>query len=337
MIALHYNVLGRTGLQVSALCLGTMTFGNSGAMWTKIGSSDLSSAQAVVDQAIEAGVNFFDTADSYHEGQSEEILGQALAAHNRDEVVICTKVGFRTGTGPNSRGLSRGHIISAAEASLRRLGTDYIDLYTVHRRDPRTPAEETMAALEDLVRMGKVRYIGVSNWPAWQIADAESAAAQRRGPRFEVCQVNYNLASRDVERELVPFAEAHQVGITAWSPLGGGILTGKYRAGSEGRAATSTIGLPPDTDTAKTETVLQVLDEVARSHETTMAAAALAWLLAQKQVAAAIIGVRDTGQLNGNLAAIGLNLTEDDLTRLSSASALKPEYPAAYNEQTDWQ
>ena len=201
VILMHYNELGQTGLQVSALCLGTMTFGNSGDMWTKIGTSDLADAQTIVDRAVDSGINFFDTADSYHEGQSEEILGLTLAKHTRDELVLCTKVGFRTGPGPNNRGLSRGHIISAAEASLRRLQTDYIDpIRFVHRRDPRTPIAETLAALDSLVRSGKVRYIGVSNWPAWQIADAESAANHGSGSRFEACQVNYSLAVGHIER-----------------------------------------------------------------------------------------------------------------------------------------
>lgn len=334
---MQYNELGRTGLQVSALCLGTMTFGDSNAaMWKQIGTSNLAEAQVIVDRAIAAGINFFDTADSYHEGQSEEVLGQTLAQHQRDEVVICTKVGFRTGPGPNNRGLSRGHIIAAVEASLRRLRTDHIDLYTVHRRDPRTPVDETMAALDELVEAGKVRYIGVSNWPAWQMADAEAAALHGRGARFETCQVNYSLVSRDIERELVPFAQAHQVGITAWSPLAGGVLTGKYRNGSAGRANTSTIGQPSESESDKTEAVLQVLSEVAAKHQTTMGAAALAWLLAQRQVTAAIIGVRNLDQLNGNLSAIDVELTEEDLSRLSEVSALKPEYPAAYNEKTDW-
>ena len=330
---MKYRVLGRTGIRVSELCLGAMTFGGAGGIWQAIGALDESQSAELVRRALDAGVNFFDTADAYANGESETILGKALAAQRR-HVVIATKVAFPMGQGPNDRGLSRGHLLSAAEASLRRLGTDYIDLYQLHTPDKLTPIEETLRALDDLVRAGKVRYVGASNYAAWQVARANTLAGERGWTRFEAVQMNYNLASRDIEREIVPMIRSEQVALLVWSPLAGGVLTGKYGKGGEApvdaRRAAFDIG---PVDYPRVNRILEAARPIAEARGTTLPRVMLAWLLAQDFVTSVIIGAKRMNQLEDNLGAAELQLSGDEVARLSAASELPVEYPGWYLKQ----
>ena len=239
---MRYNTLGRTGLRVSELCLGTMTFGGAGEIWSKIGRLGQGEAEALIRAALDAGINFIDTADVYSEGQSEEITGQALRNLGiaREEVVIATKAFGRTGPGPNGAGASRGHLLDAAKASLKRLQLDHIDLYQIHGTDATTPVEETLDALDQLVRQGLVRYVGVSNWAAWRVAKAQGIAERRGLARIATLQAYYTVVGRDLEREIVPMLDSEGVGLMVWSPLAGGLLSGKYDgegAAADGRRA----------------------------------------------------------------------------------------------------
>ena len=332
---MRYKVLGRTGLKVSELCLGTMTFGGSGATWKAIGSLDERQSSEMIARALEAGINFFDTADGYGDGESETILGKALGSR-RKGVVIATKVGFPTGPGPNERGLSRHHIFDAVDASLRRLATDYIDLYQVHKRDLLTPLDETLGALNDLVRVGKVRYLGLSNFPAWEIMKANDVAATNHWARFESLQAYYNLAARDIEREIVPLLRDQQIGLMVWSPLAGGVLTGKYsREGKPpagARRESFDVG-PVDYD--RVNRVLDVAGEIAHTKKATIPQVTLAWLLAQEAVTSVIIGARRLSHLQDNLGAVAVELTSEDLRRLDESSALPDEYPGWFTKQFD--
>ncbi|CAN5230069.1 aldo/keto reductase [soil metagenome] len=323
---MRYNQLGRTGLLVSELCLGTMTFGSGGGMFAAIGQLGQSDADALVKAAIDAGVNFLDTANVYSNGTSEEVTGQALKnlGIRREDVVLATKVLGPMGSGPNARGASRGHIMDQVKASLARLGTDHIDLYQIHGWDPLTPIEETVRALDDLVRQGHVRYVGVSNWAAWQIAKALGISERLGLARFESTQSYYTLVGRDLERELVPMMRSEQVGLMVWSPLAGGYLSGKYRDGQDGRRAA--FDFPP-VDQTRGGVVLAALDKVAATKGVSVARVALAWLLHQPHVSSVIVGAKRPDQLADNLAAIDVVLDADDLAALDAASALSPEYP----------
>jgi aryl-alcohol dehydrogenase-like predicted oxidoreductase len=326
---MKYRPLGRTGLFVSEICLGTMTFGGRG-MWQAIGQLGQREATALVRTAFEAGVNFIDTADVYSEGESERLLGGALKelGTKRSDVVIATKVRGRTGPGPNAVGLTRGHIMSAVKESLARLGTDYIDLYQIHGADLLTPLDETLRALDDLVRSGAVRYIGCSNLMAWQIMKALGLSAAERWARFETVQAYYSIASRDIEREIVPLLEAEHLGLMVWSPLAGGLLSGKFKrdAGGPNDARRSSFDFPP-VNREHAFAVVDAMRPLAERHGCSVARLALAWLLQQRGVMSVIVGAKRPDQLQDNLAASELHLAPEELAALDKVSALTPEYP----------
>ncbi len=325
---MKYNPLGNTGLYVSELCLGAMTFSRGeDAFGSLIGSTGDELAQQMVDRALDAGVNFFDTANGYGLGVSEEMLGKALG-RRRQDAVIATKVFFPFGHGANDLGLSRLAIHREVENSLRRLGTDYIDLYQVHAFDATTPLEETLGTLNDLVRAGKVRYIGLSNFSAWQIAKAAGIAERMGLEPFRSVQAYYSLVGRELEREILPAARDLGLGVMVWSPLAGGFLSGKYSgkgAGAdEGRR--KDFQFPP-VDPARGDAVVEVLKDVAGAHDVSPAQVALTWLRQQPGVSTVIIGARRMDQLEDNLRSAELTLTSDELARLGEVSQLAPEYP----------
>jgi aryl-alcohol dehydrogenase-like predicted oxidoreductase len=324
---MQYNQLGNTGIFVSELCLGTMTFGGQGEIWQNIGGLTQAEADALLRQAHEAGINFLDTADVYSEGLSERITGQAIRNLGvaREEIVLATKLFGPTGTTPNARGASRGHIMDAVKASLKRLGTDYIDLYQIHGFDRITPIEETLRALTDLVRQGHVRYIGVSNWAAWHIMKAIGIAERQNLERPATLQAYYTIAGRDLEREIVPLLQSERVGLMVWSPLAGGLLSGKYAQGtSEGRRAK--FAFPP-VDRARADAVIQAMRPVAERHEVSLAQIAIAWLLSRPTVTTVIVGAKRSEQLADNIAATRVKLAPEDLAALDEVSRLPPEYP----------
>jgi aryl-alcohol dehydrogenase-like predicted oxidoreductase len=327
---MKYATLGNTGLLVSKLCFGTMTFGDGRGLFKAIGAVGQAAADELVKTSIESGVNFFDTADVYTEGESEKILGQSLKNLKivRQHVVIATKVYGRVGPGRNDVGASRGHIMDAVEASLRRLQTDHIDLYQIHGNDLVTPVEETLRALDTLVQHGKVRYIGCSNWPAWKIAKALGTCELKNLARFDTLQAYYSIAGRDLEREIVPLLESEKVGLLVWSPLAGGLLSGKYSRTNQKPADSRRTEFDfPIVDKERTWKILDVMAPIARAHECSPARVSLAWLLAKPVVTSVIIGAKRHEQLQDNLAAIELTLTQDELRRLDEVSALPPEYP----------
>lgn len=330
---MRYRPLGRTGLLVSELCLGTMTFAGKG-FWEVIGTQPQEIANELVAKSLDAGINFFDTANVYSEGESERMLGKALGNHRKD-VVVATKVRGRMGPGANEVGLSRGHIMQAAEDSLRRLGTDYIDLYQIHGFDPLAPLEETLRALDDLVRSGKVRYIGCSNLAAWHLAKSLWVSDKYNLNRFETLQAFYSIGARDLERELVPLMTDQQIGLLVWSPLAGGLMSGKFTRESQGPedARRSKFDFPP-VDKERVFRVVEVMRGIAEVHNTSVARVALAWLLHQPVVTSVIIGAKNNEQLADNLAAPELTLSEDELSRLGEVSELPGEYPGW---MVDWQ
>jgi aryl-alcohol dehydrogenase-like predicted oxidoreductase len=323
---MNYRMLGRTGLYVSELCFGVMTFGGEG-FWKVVGTQGQAEADKLVGRCLDAGINFFDTADVYSNGLSEQLLGKALGARRKD-IVLATKVRGRTGPGVNEVGLSRGHILDSVHASLRRLGTDYIDLYQIHGFDIATPLDETLRALDDLVRQGKVRYLGASNLAAWQLMKALGISEHRGLSRFESLQAYYSIAGRELERELVPLMKDQHLGLMVWSPLAGGFLSGKFRRDAQGPegARRAAFDFPP-VDKERAYTVIDVMDGIAKEHGTSVARVALAWLLHQPHVTTLIIGAKTQEQLEDNLAAPSLKLTAEQLAALNTASALPPEYP----------
>lgn len=323
---MNYRMLGRTGLYVSELCFGAMTFGGEGG-FKVIGAQGQSEADALVGRCLDSGINFFDTANIYSNGLSEQILGKALGERRKD-VVLATKVRGRMGPGVNEVGLSRGHIMDSVHASLKRLGTDYIDLYQIHGFDAVTPMDETLRALDDLVRQGKVRYLGASNLAAWQLMKALGISEHRGLSRFESLQAYYSIAGRDLERELVPLMKDQQVGLMVWSPLAGGFLSGKYRRGAQGPegARRTQFDFPP-VNQERAYSVIDVMDGIAKAHSSSVARVALAWLLHQSHVTTIVIGAKTAEQLEDNLAAPGLKLSPEQLAALETASALPPEYP----------
>jgi aryl-alcohol dehydrogenase-like predicted oxidoreductase len=326
----EYATLGNTGLLVSKLCFGTMTFGDGRGLFKAISAVGQAGADELVKTSIDGGINFFDTADNYTEGESETILGQSLKNLNiaRKDVVIATKVYSRVGPGRNDIGASRGHITDAVEASLRRLQTDHIDLYQIHGSDAVTPVEETLRALDTLVQQGKVRYIGCSNWQAWKLAKALGISELRNLARFDTLQAYYSIVGRDLEREIVPLLEAEKVGLLVWSPLAGGLLSGKFSRTNQKPANSRRIYYDfPIVDKERTWNVLDVVAPVAKAHGCSAARVSLAWLLAKPVVTAVIIGAKRLDQLQDNLAAVELTLTEDELRQLDEVSALVPEYP----------
>lgn len=327
---MEYKTLGNTGLLVSDLCFGTMTFSGGDGIWKAIGSVDQPGADELIKTSIEGGINFFDTADAYSDGMSERTLGQSLKNLGiaRKDVVLATKVASRVGPGPNDVGASRGHIMDSVEGSLRRLQTDYLDLYQIHSNDAVTPVEETLRALDTVVAQGKVRYIGCSNWQAWKIARALSISEFKNLVRFDTLQAFYSLASRDLERELVPLLEAEKMGLLVWSPLAGGLLSGKYsRENSKPDGARrSEFDFPP-IDKERTWRILAAIAPIAEAHHCSAARISLAWLLTRRYVSSVIVGARRLDQLQDNLAAVDVRLTEDELNQLDEVSALAPEYP----------
>jgi aryl-alcohol dehydrogenase-like predicted oxidoreductase len=326
---MRYRLLGRTGVYVSELCLGTMTFGGKG-FWEVIGKLTAPESESLIGTALDAGVNFIDTADVYSEGEAESHLGSALTTLNRprDEIVIATKVRGRTGPGPNQIGLSRKHILSAVDASLRRLKLDYIDLYQIHGVDLDTPIEETLHALDDTVRTGKVRYIGYCNLPAWQAMKATAYADKNSLARFVSAQMSYSIAGRDIEREVVSFVLDQGLALLPWSPLAGGLLSGKFdleSPGPEGARRTS-FDFPP-VDRERTKSVLKVMRAVSQETGMSVARIALAWLLTRPFVTSVIIGAKTREQLVDNLAASDAQLAPEQVAQLDRASALPSEYP----------
>ena len=325
---MQYRQLGSSGLRVSTITLGTMGFGGTG--WaTPIGNLDVDGARRQIDMAREAGVNLIDTADVYSSGLSEEILGQALGK-NRDQVLIATKVRGAMGEGPNDAGLSRHHIVEAAEASLKRLGTDHIDLYQVHEWDGVTPLEETLKALDDLVRSGKVRYIGASNYTGWQLMKALWASDKHGLERFVSQQIYYSLQARDAESELVPVSIDQGLGILVWSPIAGGLLSGKYRRGQDAPEGTRRFEgwtEPPVHDEDRLYDTIDALVEIGDGHGVSAARVALAYTLAKPAVTSVIVGARTEEQLADNLAAADLVLSADELARLDAVSLEPLRYP----------
>ena len=325
---MEYRQLGRSGLRVSTMTLGTMGFGGTGWAST-VGQIDVEGARKQINIARDAGVNLFDTADAYSGGLSEEILGKALGSA-RDEVLIATKVRLPTGEGPNDAGLSRHHIMRSVDASLRRLGTDCIDLYQVHEWDGQTPLEETLGALDDLVRSGKVRYIGCSNYAAWHLMKALWTADRHRLTPFASTQVHYSLQTRDIENEIVPVAVDQGVGVLVWSPMVGGLLSGKYRRGvepPEGSRHVTGWSEPPVYDEERLYDIVEELFAIAEGHDATPGQIALAYTLAKPAVTSLVVGARTEQQLVENLAAAELKLSAEDVERLDAVSAQPLPYP----------
>lgn len=320
---------GRTGLVVSELCLGTMTFGGDG-FWKVVGEQDQGEADALVKAAVDGGINFFDTANVYSNGQSEAILGQAIdnLGLQRDQIVVATKLHGRMGPGANESGQSRGHILSAIDKSLKRLKLDYVDLYQTHGYDPLTPIEETMEALNDVVRAGKARYVGFCNLPAWKVAKANAFADKRGYARYESAQVYYTIAGRDIEREIVPLAVEDGLAIMPWSPLAGGLLSGKFIRDGKGPQGSrrATFDFPP-VNKERAFDCIDAMAPIAEAHGVSVAQIALAWLLHQKPVTSIIIGAKTQEQLADNLASVKVELSADDLAALDKVSALPLEFP----------
>jgi aryl-alcohol dehydrogenase-like predicted oxidoreductase len=326
---MRYKTLGGTGLLVSEICLGAMTFGGRGS-FASIGSPDQSVADRIVARSLDAGVNFIDTADVYSEGASEEITGRAIvnSGRKRSDVVLATKVFGQVGPGPNDRGASRGHIMNGVKASLKRLGTDYIDLYQIHGLDPVTPIEETVGALDDLVRQGHVRYVGVSNWSAWTIMKALGIAEKHGRTRLSTLQAYYTIAGRDLEREIVPLLTAEKVGLMVWSPLAGGLLSGKYNRDGSGPEGARRVSFDfPPVNKERAFDCVDAMRVIADARGVSVARIALAWVLQRPFVMSVIIGARTIEQLDDNLAATAIALTAEELQRLDRVSALPAEYP----------
>src|ERR1700730_9497776 len=327
---MEYAMLGNTGLLVSKLCFGTMTFGDGRGLFKALSAVGQAGAAELLKTAIDGGINFFDTADNYTEGESEKILGQSLKNLNvaRQHVVIATKVYSRVGPGRNDVGASRGHIMDGGEARLRRLRADHIDLYQIHGNDFVTPLEETLRALDTLVQQGKVRYLGCSNWQAWKIAKALGFSEFKDLARFDTLQAYYSIAGRDLERELIPMMESEKLGLLVWSPLAGGLLSGKFSRTNQKPADSRRTEYDfPLVDKERTWKILDVMAPIAKAHGCSPARLSLAWLLAKPVVTSVIIGAKRLDQLQDNLAAVELKLTQDELRQLDEVSALAPEYP----------
>jgi aryl-alcohol dehydrogenase-like predicted oxidoreductase len=326
---MKYNELGKTGVLVSELCLGTMTFGGKG-MWQAIGQLPQYEVNQIVKTSIDSGINFIDTANGYSEGLSETLLGESLKqlGVSRQQVVIATKVRIRMGPGANQVGLSRLHIMDSVNDSLKRLQLTHIDLLYIHGVDPITPIEETMRGLEDVVRSGKVRYIGISNHPAWMVMKANSYAEKMGWTKFVASQNYYSIAGRDVEREIIPMAASENIGIMPWSPLAGGFLSGKYTRNNAiaGNSRRDSFDFPP-VNKEKAYDIIDVMDGIAKQHDVSVATVALNWVIKQPGITSTIIGAKTLEQLNDNIKAVTLSLTNDELKQLNEVSALASEYP----------
>jgi len=326
---MKYNILGNTGLLVSELCLGTMTFGGKG-FWTAIGQLDQQPVDELMKHAVDAGINFIDTANVYSEGLSEEMTGKSIKnlGLKRDELVLATKVRGTMGQKPNQTGLSRGHIMQQVEESLKRLDTDYIDLYQIHGFDPFTPIEETLHALDDIVKGGKVRYIGCSNLAAWQIMKALGYSEYNKISKFISLQAYYTITGRDLEREVIPMLLDQKVGLMVWSPLAGGLLSGKYGRDEKGPEGSRRIDFDfPPVKKDRAFDILDVLHPMAEAKGVSVARLSLAWLLHQQAVTSVIIGAKKLSQLEDNLAAVEVTFTTEELQKLDEVSKLPEEYP----------
>jgi aryl-alcohol dehydrogenase-like predicted oxidoreductase len=327
---MRYRKLGNTGLIVSEMCLGAMTFGHGEGMWATVAGVPQDNVTHLIKTALDRGINFIDTADFYSNGASEVVTGEALKKLGlaRDSYVLATKVLLRMGEGHNQIGLSRYHIMENIDASLKRLQVDHIDLYQIHGRDPFTPLEETLDALDDCVRAGKVRYLGLCNLSAWEVMKSLWISDKKNLARFESLQMYYSLAGRDIERELVPLAKDQNLAILPWSPLAGGLLSGKFSRENEkpDGARRATLDFPP-VDRERAWRVLDVMRPIAADHLVSVAQVALAWLLAQPHVTSVIIGAKNQEQLLDNIAASELELSAEQLKAISDASALPSEYP----------
>lgn len=327
---MKYHNLGNTGLLVSELCLGTMTFGGRG-FWSAIGQLEQDKVDELVKRSVDAGINFIDTANVYSEGLSEKMTGEAIKSLglNRHELVLATKVRGRMAEGPNGAGLSRSHIMWQVEESLKRLNTDYIDLYQIHGFDQHTPLEETLRALDDLVRSGKVRYIGCSNLAAWQIMKALAFSEYQGLSRFVSLQAYYTIAGRDLERELVPLLEDQKMGLMVWSPLAGGLLSGKFKRNEQGPEGSRRVDFDfPPVDKDKAFNILDVMHPMAAQKDISVARLALAWLLHQKAVSSVIIGAKKMEQLEDNLKATEVQLSTEELQQLDNISTPPLTYPS---------
>jgi len=334
---MKYNILGNTGLLVSELCLGTMTFGGRG-FWTAIGELDQEPVDQLVKRSVDAGINFIDTANVYSEGLSEEMTGQAIRnlGLDRKKLILATKVRGRMGEGPNQTGLTRHHIMQQVDESLKRLKTDYIDLYQIHGFDPFTPLEETLRALDDLVRSGKVRYIGCSNLAAWHLMKALAYSECHNLEKFVSLQAYYTIAGRDLEREIVPLLKDQKVGLMVWSPLAGGLLSGKFSREGKGPEDARRAGFDfPPVNKERAFDIVDVLRPMAEKRGVSVARLALAWLLHQEAVTTVIIGAKKMEQLEDNLESVNVTFTEEELQQLDEVSRLPEEYPGwMYERQT---
>ncbi len=326
---MRYNLLGRTGLYVSELCLGTMTFGGKGH-WQNIGRLQLDDVCALVKKSFDAGINFIDTANVYSLGESESLTGQAIQKLGlpRDQLVIATKATGVMNELPNGRGQSRYHLMNEVEASLKRLQIDHIDLYQLHGFDPVTPLEEALSVLNDLVRSGKVRYIGLCNMASWHIMKALDISDRRHWARFESVQSYYTIAGRDLEREIIPLAQDQRLGVMVWSPLAGGLLSGKYTEDAKGPEGARRTNFDfPLVDKPRAFRCVDAMRPIAQAHQVSVAQVALAWLLARPAVTSVIIGAKSVEQLEDNIASTKVRLTDQDLKALDAVSQLPPEYP----------
>ncbi len=325
---MEYRFLGKSGLQVSVLSFGTMTFGG-GEVFKYMGTAQTAEARKMVDICLEAGINLFDTADMYSQGLAEKVLGEAIGKERRSQVIIATKAFFRMGPGIHDIGSSRLHLIKACDDSLKRLGTDYIDLYQIHESDILTPFEETLSALDQLVRDGKVRYIGCSNYSGWHLMKALSIAEKRGYQPFISHQANYSLLARELENELIPLGLDQNVGTIVWSPLAFGLLSGKYRRGQPQPDNTRLAHLeaPGYFEWERLYNIVDVLDAIGKERGKTVAQVALNWLLRRPTIASAIFGARNEAQLRDNLGAVGWSLTEGEVRRLEKASETPEPYP----------
>ena len=327
---MHYRLLGRTGLYVSELCLGTMTFGGQG-FWKVMGGLEQDAATALVKQAFDAGVNFIDTANVYSQGESEQLTGNAIKSLGlpRDELIVATKAtGTMNETAVNSLGQSRYHLMNELDASLKRLQLDHIDLYQLHGYDPLTPLEDVLSTLNDMVRSGKVRYIGLCNMAAWQIMKGLAISEKNHWARFESVQAYYTVAGRDLEREVLPLLQDQQLGLMVWSPLAGGLLSGKF--GPDGKVQEGTRRASfdfPLVDKTRAFQIIDTMRPIAHNHQVSVAQVALAWLLSRKQVSTVIVGAKTAVQLEDNLGTTNLELNAEELKALDEVSALPPEYP----------
>jgi aryl-alcohol dehydrogenase-like predicted oxidoreductase len=327
---MKYHTLGPTGLLVSEICLGTMTFASGEGIWKSVAGVEQNLADQLLKRSFDAGVNFVDTANVYTNGESEKTLAKAIGNVGiaRKDIVIATKAFGRTGPGRNDVGASRGHIMDAVEASLKRLQTDYIDLYQIHAADSVTPVEETLRALDNLVSQGKVRYLGCSNWYAWQLMKALGISEAKNLTKMDTLQAYYSIAGRDLEREIVPLLKDQGTGLLVWSPLAGGLLSGKFSRDNQKPEDSRRSSFDfPIVDKERTWRILDALRPIAQAHNTGVATIALAWVLAKPFVTSVIIGAKRADQLDQNLAAVDVQLTPEEMKQLDDVSTLPPEYP----------